>query len=132
METVRALASAQEELAFPTALQAAVLTCEATRFLEVNSVHQQYTSCIQYFSYGTHEMYNPHIYIVKTRKIMIHGRDMSHDRNGLGGTSNSLIFFSSISMTLLMEGRFPGLVCIHHKPTNVISLAISSASVMIA
>lgn len=116
----------------------AVLTCEATRLLEVNSVHQQYTSCVQYFSYGTHAMYNPQFRTdillrqKRKRKRMIHGRDMSHDRNGLGGTSISLMFFSSISMTLLMEGRFPGLVCIHHKPTNVISLAISSSSVMIA
>lgn len=52
---------------------------------------------------------------------------VGEENNGFGGMSNEFILPSNISITLLMVGLLFGSVWMHHKPTIVICLAISSA-----
>lgn len=45
------------------------------------------------------------------------------DVYGLGGISMDSMRSFNISITLLIEGRFEGYACMHHKPTRIISLS---------
>ena len=50
------------------------------------------------------------------------------NRKGLGGICKELRLPSNISTTLLIDGRFEGSVCMHHKLTIIIFLALFSSS----
>ena len=52
------------------------------------------------------------------------------DKNCIGGISNSVTLLSSISMTLVIEGRASGIICMHHKPIKAIFVAISSVALV--